>query len=57
MAFRHESIPQHKLASATYENKLEWLAIRSQNFCLLGETLYHKGGDDIWRRCVRNDEI
>ena len=32
------------------------LAVRSRNFCLLGETLYHKGIDDIWRWCVHNDE-
>mgnify|MGYP007046867641 CR=1 FL=1 len=32
------------------------LAIRSQNFCLLQETLYHKGSDGIWRRCIRSDE-
>ena len=38
----------------TGENKI--LVVRSRNFCLLQETLYHKGSDDIWRRCIRNDE-
>ena len=32
------------------------LVVRSRNFCLLQGTLYHKGGDGIWRRCVRSDE-
>ena len=29
------------------------LPIKSQNFCLLKETLYHKGADGIWRRARR----
>ena len=32
------------------------LAVRSRNFCLLQETLYHKGNDGIWRRCIRSDK-
>ena len=32
------------------------LVVRSRNFCLLQETLYHKGSDRIWRRCIRSDE-
>ena len=32
------------------------LAVRSQNFCLLNNTLYHKGTDGIWRRTVRQYE-
>ena len=28
------------------------LAVRSQNFYLLNDTLYHKGADGIWRRAV-----
>ena len=32
------------------------LVVRSRNFCLVGDTPYHKGNDDIWRWCVRNDE-
>ena len=32
------------------------LAARRRNFFLLKETLYHKGSDDIWWRCVWNDE-
>ena len=28
------------------------LAVRSRNFCLLNNTLYHKGADGIWRRAV-----
>ena len=32
------------------------LAVRSRNFCLVDGVLYHKGGDGIWRRGVRQDE-
>ena len=32
------------------------LAVRSRNFCLLNNTLYHKGADGIWRRAVRQFE-
>ena len=32
------------------------LAVRSRNFCLLNDTLYHKGADGIWRRAVRQFE-
>ena len=32
------------------------LMVRSHNFCLLEGTLYHKGSDDIWHMCVRNNE-
>ena len=28
------------------------LAVRSRHFCLIGDTLYHKGVDGIWRRVV-----
>ena len=28
------------------------LAVRSRNFCLLNDVLYHKGADGIWRRAV-----
>ena len=32
------------------------LAVQSRHFCLLRDTLYHKGADGIWRRAVRSDE-
>ena len=32
------------------------LAVRRRNFCMIQDTLYHKGSDGIWRRCVHNDE-
>ena len=32
------------------------LAVRSRNFCLLQEMLYHKGNNGIWRRCIHSDE-
>ena len=32
------------------------LDVRSQNFYLLHDTLYHKGTDNIWRRVVRKFE-
>ena len=32
------------------------LAVRSRNFCLLNNTLYHKGADGIWRRAARQFE-
>ena len=34
-------------------NERKRLAVRSQIFCLLNDTLYHKGADGIWRRGVR----
>ena len=30
--------------------------VRSQNFCLLNDALYHKGVDGIWQRVVRQFE-
>ena len=30
------------------------LAVRSRNFCLITDTLYHKGLDGLWRRCREN---
>ena len=30
------------------------LAVRSRNFCLVTDTLYHKGLDGLWRRCREN---
>ena len=32
------------------------LAVRSRNFCMIQDTLYHKGSDGIWCKCIRNDE-
>ena len=32
------------------------VAVRSRHFYLVGDTLYHKGADGIWRRTVRSDE-
>ena len=32
------------------------LAVRSRNFCLLNDTLYHKGANGIWRRAIRQFE-
>ena len=37
-------------------NERKRLAVRSWNFCLLNDTLYHKGADGIWRRAVRQFE-
>ena len=32
------------------------LVVRSRNFCLLNDVLYHKGADGIWQRAVRQFE-
>ena len=32
------------------------MAVRGRHFCLVGDTLYHKGADGVWRRAVRSDE-
>ena len=32
------------------------LAVKSRNFCLIKDILYHKGADGVWRQCVRSDE-
>ena len=32
------------------------LAVRSHNLCMMSETLYHKGSDGVWRKCVLSDE-
>ena len=32
------------------------LVVRSRNFCMIQDTLYHKGSDNVWRRCIRNDQ-
>ena len=34
----------------------KWLAIRSRNFCLFTNMLYHKASDGIWRRAVQQFE-
>ena len=37
-----------------YEQKR--LVVRSQKFCLLKETLYHKGAGGVWRRAIQQFE-
>ena len=32
------------------------LVVRSRNFCLISDILYHKGSDGIWRRAIRQIE-
>ena len=32
------------------------LAVRSHHFCLIQDTLYHKGTDSIWKYAVYSDE-
>ena len=32
------------------------LAVKSQNFCLVPDTLHHKGSNSIWRRVVQKFE-
>ena len=32
------------------------LAVRRQNFCMIHDTLYHKGSDGIWRTCITNEK-
>ena len=32
------------------------LAVRSRNFCMIQDTLYHKGSNGVWRRCIQNNE-
>ena len=32
------------------------VAVKSRHFSLVGDTLYHKGADDIWRRTVQSGE-
>ena len=32
------------------------LAIQSRNFCMLQDTLHHKGADDFWRRAIQQFE-
>ena len=32
------------------------LAVQTRHFCLVQDTLYHKGADDIWQRAVRRDK-
>ena len=37
-------------------DKKKTLVVRSQNFCLIQDTLYHKGSEGIWSRCIHSDE-
>ena len=37
-------------------NARKRLAVMSQNFCLVSDTLYHKGSDGIWRCAIRQFE-
>ena len=37
-------------------NKKKRLALQSRNFCMIQDTLYHKGSDSIWCKCIHNDE-
>ena len=34
----------------------KWLTVCSRHFCLIQETLYHKGAEGIWRRVVHSEE-
>ena len=52
---------QQFLSSGLPRDKIDWderkqLVVRSRHFCLIQETLYHKGVNEIWRRAVRSDE-
>ena len=49
------------LSSRLPPDKMDWderkrLAVRSCHFCLIQDTLYHKGVDRICRRAVRSDK-
>ena len=37
-------------------NQKKRLVVRSRNFCQIQDTLYHKGNDGIWHRCILSDE-
>ena len=37
-------------------DKKKRVAVKSRNFYLLKGILYHKGNDNIWQRCVRQDK-
>ena len=57
MARGDEPFHEHRTTTSTDANgREEVIAVRNRNFCLLEGTLYHKGHDGIWRRCVRNYE-
>ena len=48
---------QHRLTPTTDANgRKKKVEVRSQNFGTMEDTLYHKGSDGIWRRCVHSDE-
>ena len=49
------------LSTGVPPDKMDWderkrLAFRSRHFCLIQDTLYHKGADGIWWRAVQSDE-
>ena len=48
---QYRSAPDHMPLNAR-----KCLAVRSRNFCLVSDILYHKGSDGIWRRAIRHFE-
>ena len=49
------------LSTGLPPDKMDWdeqkrLAVWTRHFCLIHDTLYHKGADGIWWRAVRSDE-
>ena len=50
--FLNTGLPQEGMSP----DERKRLAVRSQNLCLLKETLYHKGADGIWRQAVQQFE-
>ena len=45
-------LPEHRPI-----DEKKWVVVRSRLFCLLYDTMYYKGVDDIWRQIVRQFKI
>ena len=48
---QYRSAPDHMPLNAR-----KCLAVRSRNFCLISDILYHKGSNGLWRRAIRHFE-
>ena len=58
MSYEYSSFSELWTVPLEELNRDEWkqLTVQSRHFCLLQDTLYHKGANGIWRRAVRSDE-
>ena len=56
LAYMHQFLSTGLPPDKMDRDEQKRVVVRSRHFCLIGDTLYHKMGDGIWRRAVQSDE-